>query len=47
MADTDALLHELLLLAPQSLVEPVSDALIDDLAALSVSVEDADAGLFT
>ena len=47
MADTDALLHELLLLAPQSLVEPVSDALIDDLAALSVSVEDADAGLGT
>ena len=35
---------ELLLLAPQALVEMTSDALIDELAALSVSVEDADAG---
>jgi len=34
---------ELLLLAPQDCVESVSDALIDDLGALSVSVEDADA----
>ena len=35
---------ELLLLAPQGCVEDVSDALIDELEALSVSVEDADAG---
>ena len=35
---------ELQLLVPVALVEPVSDALIDDLDALSVSVEDADAG---
>jgi ribosomal protein L11 methyltransferase len=34
---------ELLLLAPQDCVEAVSDALIDELDALSVSVEDADA----
>jgi ribosomal protein L11 methyltransferase len=34
---------ELLLHAPQQSVEPVSDALIDELGALSVSVEDADA----
>lgn len=34
---------ELALLAPQGLVEPVSDALMDELGALSVSVEDADA----
>ena len=34
---------ELLLLAPQDCVERVSDALIDELDALSVSVEDADA----
>ncbi|MEO7151375.1 MAG: 50S ribosomal protein L11 methyltransferase [Burkholderiaceae bacterium] len=34
---------ELLLLAPRELVEPVSDALMDELGALSVSVEDADA----
>jgi len=34
---------ELLLLAPQDCVETVSDALMDELAALSVSVEDADA----
>ena len=35
---------ELLLLAPEDCVEAVSDALIDELEALSVSVEDADAG---
>lgn len=35
---------EVVLLAPESLVERVSDALIDELGALSVSVEDADAG---
>lgn len=35
---------ELLLLAPLASVERVSDALIDELDALSVSVEDADAG---
>jgi ribosomal protein L11 methyltransferase len=35
---------ELVLRAPQSLVEPLSDALMDELEALSVSVEDADAG---
>ena len=34
---------ELLLLAPQHCVEMVGDALIDELEALSVSVEDADA----
>ncbi|HWI11628.1 MAG TPA: 50S ribosomal protein L11 methyltransferase [Burkholderiaceae bacterium] len=34
---------ELLLLAPQDCVEDVGDALIDELDALSVSVEDADA----
>ncbi len=34
---------ELLLLASEDSVEPVSDALIDELGALSVSVEDADA----
>ena len=34
---------ELLLLAPQDRVESVSDALIDELESLSVSVEDADA----
>jgi ribosomal protein L11 methyltransferase len=37
-------MFELVLRAPQMLVEPVSDALSDDLGALSVSVEDADAG---
>jgi ribosomal protein L11 methyltransferase len=37
-------MYQLVLRAPQALVEPVSDALIDELAALSVSVEDADAG---
>ncbi|WP_326537715.1 50S ribosomal protein L11 methyltransferase [Pseudorhodoferax sp.] len=36
-------MFELVLRAPQSLVEPVSDALGDELDALSVSVEDADA----
>ena len=34
---------ELLLLVPEDLVEPVSDALMDELESLSVSVEDADA----
>ena len=34
---------ELLLLAPEDAVETVSDALIDELGALSASVEDADA----
>ena len=37
-------MFELVLRAPQALVEPLSDALMDGLAALSVSVEDADAG---
>ena len=37
-------MHELTLHAPAALVESVSDALIDELGALSVSVEDADAG---
>ena len=36
-------MFELVLRAPESLVEPVSEALIDELDALSVSVEDADA----
>jgi ribosomal protein L11 methyltransferase len=36
-------MFELVLRAPQALVEPVSDALGDELDALSVSVEDADA----
>ena len=35
---------ELLLLAPEACVERASDALVDELDALSVSVEDADAG---
>lgn len=35
---------ELLLSCPQALVEAVSDTLADELGALSVSVEDADAG---
>ncbi len=35
---------ELVLGVPQALVEPVSDALSEELEALSVSVEDADAG---
>ena len=34
---------ELILLAPQDSVESVSDALMDELGALSVSIEDADA----
>ena len=37
-------MFELTLRAPQALVEPVSDLLMDALEALSVSVEDADAG---
>jgi ribosomal protein L11 methyltransferase len=37
-------MFELVLRVPQRLVEPVSDALADELDALSVSVEDADAG---
>ena len=37
-------MHELTLRAPEALVEPVSDVLMDELGALSVSVEDADAG---
>jgi len=37
-------MFELVLLAPQALVEPISDALSDEWDALSVSVEDADAG---
>ncbi len=37
-------MFELVLRAPQALVEPLSDALMDELEALSVSVEDADAG---
>ncbi|MDB6001163.1 MAG: ribosomal protein methyltransferase [Rhizobacter sp.] len=36
-------MNELVLRVPESLVEPVSDALMDELQALSVSVEDADA----
>ncbi len=39
-----AALFELVLLAPQRCVEQASDALIETLEALSVSVEDADAG---
>ncbi len=35
--------YELTLLVPQSQVDPVSDLLIDEMGALSVSVEDADA----
>lgn len=37
-------MHELVLRAPEALVEAVSEALVDELDALSVSVEDADAG---
>ncbi len=37
-------MFELVLRAPEALVEPVSDVLMNDLDALSVSVEDADAG---
>ena len=36
-------MFELLLFAPQSSVEPASDALMEELGALSVSIEDADA----
>ena len=36
-------MFELILRAPEALVEPVSDLLMDELGALSVSVEDADA----
>ncbi|MEK8031936.1 50S ribosomal protein L11 methyltransferase [Ideonella sp. DXS29W] len=36
-------MFELTISAPQALVEPVSDALMDELGSLSVSVEDADA----
>jgi ribosomal protein L11 methyltransferase len=36
-------MFELVLRAPEALVEPVSEALMDELDALSVSVEDADA----
>ena len=43
-ADTAPPLYELALTAPEALVEAVSDALGDELGALSVSVEDADAG---
>lgn len=39
-----AAVFELVLLAPQTRVEAVSDALVEALEALSVSVEDADAG---
>ncbi len=37
-------MFELVLRSPQDLVDPVSDALTEELDALSVSVEDADAG---
>ncbi len=37
-------MHELLIRLPESLVEAVSEALVDELDALSVSVADADAG---
>jgi ribosomal protein L11 methyltransferase len=37
-------MFELVLQAPEALVEPVSDALMEELDALSVSVEDQDAG---
>jgi ribosomal protein L11 methyltransferase len=37
-------MHELVLRLPESLVEAVSEALVDELGALSVSVADADAG---
>jgi ribosomal protein L11 methyltransferase len=35
---------ELCLIVPEQLVEPTSDALMDELAALSVSIDDVDAG---
>ena len=37
-------MHELVLRLPEALVEAVSEALVDELDALSVSVADADAG---
>jgi len=37
-------MHELVLRLPEGLVESVSQALVDELDALSVSVADADAG---
>jgi ribosomal protein L11 methyltransferase len=37
-------MHELVLRLPEALVEAVSEALVDELEALSVSVADADAG---
>ncbi|MBI5720118.1 MAG: 50S ribosomal protein L11 methyltransferase [Burkholderiales bacterium] len=37
-------MFELVLRAPEALVETLSDALVDELEALSVTVEDADAG---
>ena len=37
-------MHELVLRVPHELVEAVSDVLMDEFDALSVSVEDADAG---
>ena len=37
-------MHELVLRAPQPLVEPLSDTLIDVLGAVAVATEDADAG---
>ena len=37
-------MHELVIRLPEALVEAVSDALVDELDALSVSVADADAG---
>ena len=37
-------MHELVLRLPESLVEAVSQALIDELDALSVAVADGDAG---
>ena len=37
-------MFELVLRAPQALVETISDALVDELDAMSVAVEDADAG---
>jgi ribosomal protein L11 methyltransferase len=40
-------MHELVLRVGEAMVEPVSDALADELGALAVSVEDADAGSAT
>jgi len=37
-------LHELIVLSPQQRVESLGEALLDELGALSVAVEDADAG---